>query len=222
MYIFHRNHQEFCSLLDILYQVVYNCNMSATQGRPKSFDENEALALAMRYFWEHGYENTSLDNLLPAMGIKKSSFYHTFKSKEELFSRCLVFYRKETRKKMLELKQQIGPKRVMLALTEMTLQELEETGKIKGCLIMNSGKECYKRYTDLSHQIGIEFNFMLEMLNGFVKEAQDKGEITSTKDASVIAGRYMSVLNGLIVGIQAGASQELINDITLSLRELLE
>ena len=196
--------------------------MRIIQGRPKSFDEEEVLAVAMYYFWEHGYENTSLDNFLPVMGIKKSSFYHTFKSKEELFSRCLDFYCKETEKKMLELKQQVGPKNTILALTNMTLQELKETGKVKGCLIMNSGKECYKRYTDLSNQIALEFNFMIEMLNGVVKEAQDKGEITSKKDANIIAGRYMGALNGMIVGIQAGASQELIDDLSDNLRELLE
>jgi TetR/AcrR family transcriptional regulator, transcriptional repressor for nem operon len=196
--------------------------MKTTSGRPKSFDEDKVLALAMHYFWEHGYENTSLDNLLTVMGIKKSSFYHTFKSKEGLFSRCLDFYRKETAKKMLELKQEIGPKNTMLALTDMTLRELKENGKVKGCLIMNSGQECYKKYTDLSNQIGFEFNFMVEMFNGFVKEAQDMGEIANKKDAKVIAGRYMSALNGMIVGIQAGASQELIDDLSDNLRELLE
>lgn len=205
-----------------MYQQVYNYTMKTTVGRPKSFDEDEVLALAMNYFWEHGYENSSLDELLITMGIKKSSFYHTFKSKEDLFSRCLDFYRKEMVKKMLELKQQVGPKNTILALTDMTLQELKETGKVKGCLIMNSGKECYKRYADLSNQIALEFNFMVEMLNGVVKEAQDKGEIRSKKDAKSIAGRYMSALNGMIVGIQAGASQELINDLSENLRELLE
>ena len=63
-----------------------------TYGRPKAFDEKEALTTTMHYFWEHGYDNTSLDNLLLAMGIKMSSFYETFKSKEVVFSRCLALY----------------------------------------------------------------------------------------------------------------------------------
>jgi len=41
-------------------------------------------------------------------------------------------------------------------MTETTIKELEETGNVKGCLLINSGKECYNRYTDLSHQIKIE------------------------------------------------------------------
>ena len=208
-----------------MYHLVYNTSMNnkiQTRGRPKAFDEKEALTAAMHYFWEHGYDNTSLDNLLVAMGIKKSSFYATFKSKAEVFSRCLALYRDETYRQLKALKEQIGPKATMLMLTEITIKELEDTGNVKGCLLINSGKECYNRYTDLSHQIKIEFNFVHGLFVEFVHEAQKLGEITSTKDAHVIAGRYMNTLNGLVVTIQAGATQELIDDLVVSLKEILE
>ena len=85
--------------------------MLKTRGRPKAFNEDEALQLAMNYFWEHGYDNTSLDNLLTAMGIKKSSFYHTFKSKEELFSRCLELYHRDIANQLITLKIKLVLKR---------------------------------------------------------------------------------------------------------------
>jgi len=193
-----------------------------TRGRPKAFDEQEALTAAMHYFWEHGYDNTSLDNLLLAMGIKKSSFYATFKSKEAVFSRCLALYREDAYTQLKALKNEVGPKETLLMLTNMTIKELEETGKVKGCLLINSGKECYNRYADLSHQIKIEFNFVQDLFVEFVKEAQELGEIASNKPAHVISGRYMNSLNGLIVTIQAGASQELMDDLVESLKEILE
>jgi AcrR family transcriptional regulator len=196
--------------------------MHKTRGRPKAFDENEALASAMNYFWIHGYTNASLDNLLIAMGIKKSSFYHTFGSKEKLFSRCLGLYRKEMLSQLKMLKQDIGPKETLLMLTHMTIKELRETGNVKGCLLINSGQECYNKYNDLSHQIKIEFNFMQELFESFIKEAQATQEIKSNKEAKILSGRYMNGLNGLIVTIQAGASDELIDDIVESLKEILE
>ena len=196
--------------------------MHKTRGRPKAFDEGEVLAAAMNYFWEHGYSNASLDNLLIAMGIKKSSFYHTFRSKEELFSRTLELYRKETLIYLNALKKDIGPKATLLMLTELTIKELRDTGNVKGCLLVNSGQECYNKYENLSHQIKMEFNFMQEVFVTFTKEAQALGEIKSTKEPKVIAGRYMNSLNGLIVTIQAGASDALIDDIVESLKEILE
>ena len=192
------------------------------RGRPKAFDEQEALTAAMHYFWEHGYDNTSLDNLLLAMGIKKSSFYATFKSKEEVFSRCLALYREDSYRQLKELRDQVGPKEALLMLTNVTIKELEETGKVKGCLLINSGKECYNKYTELSHQINIEFNYVQDLFVTFVQEAQELGEISSKKDAQVISGRYMNTLNGLVVTIQAGATQALIDDLVESLKEILE
>lgn len=196
--------------------------MRTTVGRPKSFDEDEVLVLAMNYFWEHGYENSSLDDLLVTMGIKKSSFYHAFKNKEDLFSRCLALYGKTLLNYFETLKNEVGPKAALLALSEGMINELKETGKIRGCLLMNSGKECYNRHTALSHQIGVGLHFLLEACEQFVKEAQVQGEISKEKEAKIIAGRYINAFNGMIVTIQAGASQELIDDLRENLRELLE
>jgi len=191
-------------------------------GRPKSFDEKETLLLAMNYFWEHGYNDSSLENLLKAMNIKKSSFYSTFKSKEELFSKCLDLYRHITLNQLQELEKEIGPKKTMLMLATMSINELKESGKVKGCLIVNSGQECYNKYANLSQQISVEFNFFMELFESFVDKAQHLGEITSKKDAKIIAGRYLNTLNGLIVTIQAGIPEELINDIIESSKEILQ
>jgi TetR/AcrR family transcriptional repressor of nem operon len=196
--------------------------MHKRRGRPKAFDENEALASAMNYFWENGYSNASLDNLLITMGIKKSSFYHTFGSKEKLFSRCLGLYRKEMLSQLKMLKKDIGPKETLLMLTHMSIKELRETGNVKGCLLVNSGQECYNKYNDLSHQIKMEFKFMQELFESFIKEAQVIQEIKSKREAKTLSGRYINGLNGLIVTIQAGASDELIEDIVQSLKEILE
>ena len=191
-------------------------------GRPKTFDREEVIKLAMHHFWEHGYDNSSLDDLLSVMGIKKSSFYHTFKNKEELFSSCLDMYRKEVLLHLKALKEKVGPKEAMLRLTADTIKELESTGKVKGCLIINSGKECYNKYADLKNQIALEFNFMQDIFVDFIKEAQELGEISKNKEAKIISGRYMNNLNGLVVTIQAGATKELIADIVKSLKEILE
>jgi len=133
-------------------------NKIETRGRPKTFDETKALTVAMNYFGEHGYHNTSLDNLLLTMGIKKSSFYATFKSKEEIFSRSLALYRDQNMQFLQTLKNDVEPPKAILTLTELTIQELQEKNTVRGCLLVNSGKECYNKYTNLSKQVKLEFN----------------------------------------------------------------
>ena len=47
----------------------------------------------MNVFWRQGYEASSLQDLISAMGLSKSSFYQSFESKQALFKRCIKFYR---------------------------------------------------------------------------------------------------------------------------------
>lgn len=61
-------------------------------GRPRTFDEADALQKAIAVFWEKGFEATSLDDLTSAMGLSRSSFYGAFGSKQELFLRALQHY----------------------------------------------------------------------------------------------------------------------------------
>jgi TetR/AcrR family transcriptional repressor of nem operon len=46
----------------------------------------------MEVFWKQGYENTSMNDLLDAMGIQRGSFYNTFGSKKETYLRALDRY----------------------------------------------------------------------------------------------------------------------------------
>ena len=59
---------------------------------PRTFDREEALETAMRLFWRHGFEGTSLNDLTQAMGIAPPSLYAAFGSKAELYREALDRY----------------------------------------------------------------------------------------------------------------------------------
>ena len=60
--------------------------------RKREFDENEALKKAMEIFWLHGYEKTSIEELVKCMGVHRKSIYDTFGNKYELFIKSLEYY----------------------------------------------------------------------------------------------------------------------------------
>ncbi|MBX3248601.1 MAG: TetR/AcrR family transcriptional regulator [Myxococcales bacterium] len=61
-------------------------------GRPRDFDLDAALDVAVELFWRQGYEATSVRALADAMGIRLGSFYAAFESKEACFRRALGRY----------------------------------------------------------------------------------------------------------------------------------
>ena len=63
-----------------------------SRGRPKVFDRDAALDKAMKLFWQHGYEATSLADRVEATGAKAPTLYAEFTNKEGLFRAVLDRY----------------------------------------------------------------------------------------------------------------------------------
>ena len=61
-------------------------------GRPRGFDQDEALERAMHVFWRKGFEGASLNDLTAAMGIQPASLYQAFGNKRALFEKALARY----------------------------------------------------------------------------------------------------------------------------------
>ncbi|MFI6108028.1 TetR/AcrR family transcriptional regulator [Streptomyces sp. NPDC051310] len=58
-------------------------------GRPRGFDEDQAVAQAAVVFARHGYEGTSVDDLVGRLGVHRGSLYKVFGSKRGLYLAAL-------------------------------------------------------------------------------------------------------------------------------------
>jgi len=60
--------------------------------RPREFETDTALEHAMQVFWEYGYKDASLPDLLEGVGLTRGSLYKAFKDKKNLFLLALDRY----------------------------------------------------------------------------------------------------------------------------------
>ena len=66
--------------------------ISGSRGRPRSFDLDQAIDIAMKLFHARGYDAVGVAELVAALGIKPPSFYAAFGSKAGLLERALERY----------------------------------------------------------------------------------------------------------------------------------
>ena len=60
--------------------------------RSKDFDPTNAVDDSLEVFWRHGYNGTSMEQLVAATRLSRSSIYSEFGSKRGLFDRALERY----------------------------------------------------------------------------------------------------------------------------------
>ena len=108
----------------------------------KSDPRERLLQTAERLFYAQGYRATGINQLLEEAGVAKASFYHHFKSKEEL----LIAFLRRVHETWLEQMRQIidgknsTEKRVRALFGAM--RELAESPAFRGCPFMNTKGEC--------------------------------------------------------------------------------
>jgi TetR/AcrR family transcriptional regulator, transcriptional repressor for nem operon len=63
--------------------------------RAKEFDEEEVVVKVMKLFWQRGYANTSIKDIVNETQVQPGSLYAFFGNKEELFRKALKRYTRE-------------------------------------------------------------------------------------------------------------------------------
>lgn len=61
-------------------------------GRPREFEPEHVEDVAMKLFWEHGFDGVSISDVAAGAGVNRRSIYAEFGSKEGLFERATGRY----------------------------------------------------------------------------------------------------------------------------------
>ena len=189
--------------------------------RSKAFNEEEVLDKAVAVFWAKGYEATSMQDLVEAMGIQRGSLYATFGSKQQLFLQSLERYGKVVVKQFLDI---LESKASAIESIELFFAQLVEhlltAGPLRSCLVTNSAIERGLRDEATKQQVLHLLN-ALEM--GFYKtleRAQKNGEISTELDLNKLANFLTSNMQGLLVMGKVCSERSVlegINQVTLSI-----
>src|ERR1700728_3392969 len=165
--------------------------------RSKEFDPERALNKAMHLFWRRGYENTSLAELLRAMGIAKQSLYDTFGDKRALYLKAMAYYRDQTNGAMQQMFDQIpsikdGFAKLLYGLAAETREQHE-----RGCLLLSANlqrdaSDAVVRDFLRHNQAGVEAIFLQALAR-----AQKQEEVSPKDDPAALARFFVVTIQGM-------------------------
>lgn len=155
------------------------------------FDEQEKIEKAMNVFWEKGYNATSMQDLVDAMQINRSSLYNTIGDKHQLFIKCICNY---TDKAICEAKQKVAKETSALQALINTIRDKASwiVDCEKGCLGMKTIFEIAPEDAEVRKILSKTNALFTQFLAEIIQKAIDDKEMSDEEDAKLMA-EYISM-----------------------------
>lgn len=191
--------------------------------RPLEFDKTVALEKAMEVFWEKGFEAASLQDLIDAMDLSKSSFYQAFGSKHDLYATALNHY---VDLMSANMSRSLDNSDSGLEFIENTFMEIAETAPLKasqrGCFLMNTATEFAQKNEEISLLTNNGLKKFESVFARAIKKSQVAGEISLSKNAETLADYLICNMSGIKSMVKAGIKpatlRPIVNTIVNSLK----
>lgn len=177
------------------------------RGRPKTFDRDAALDKALTLFWTHGYEGTSLSDLVAATGAKAPTLYAEFENKEGLFRAAMERYiERFSAERNAALQDE--SKSVAEAIEgwfRATAACFTNCDTPAGCFFICTSTALSSSSSEIAHMLRQQHDAQQQTLLDFLTARQQRGDIPAQVDILSLARYLACMLQGMSVRAREGA-----------------
>ncbi|PIQ43190.1 MAG: TetR family transcriptional regulator [Gammaproteobacteria bacterium CG11_big_fil_rev_8_21_14_0_20_46_22] len=182
---------------------------------------NEILDKTMHVFWERGYFNTSVDDIIAATGFNKAAIYKYFGGKHELFIAMLKRYR------------EVVTPRLTAALTETHLGlhaienffsqflSLNKSDTPCGCFLIATASELPSHDQAVSQFIQQFTQALTTLLLSCLREAKKSHQIKADNDIKATADFLVVNIFGLMTLHRCGVTTQTLKHHITTLKQYL-
>ncbi|MEW2434035.1 TetR/AcrR family transcriptional regulator [Streptomyces caniferus] len=180
-----------------------------TRGRPRAFDRDRAILDAARLFWRRGYSGTSTRDLTAALGLSTSSLYAAFGSKAGLFEEAVRTYAERYREIYRQAVAEKGLRTVIDRLFIDSVDGFTRPSDVHpGCLLSSAAMTDSTSTLDTSAHYAELQGWNERALLARIERAIQDGELVAGTDAAALTGLVQSVVHGMSVQANLGATRE--------------
>jgi len=186
-----------------------------SNGRPLQYDPDTALDAAMHLFWSQGYEATSMQDLLKAMGLSKSSLYQGFGDKKALFMRCIERYRSHMSEVLAGLLHKAVSGRAFIErlLLNAAAEARQPDHLRRGCLLMNTATEFAQKDPQVAEHVTAGLEGLWTVLRAAIVRGQQEGGISPEQNPDLLASYFVCSIGGIKTVVKGGMPEQRVKEI---------
>jgi AcrR family transcriptional regulator len=144
------------------------------------------IEVSWRLFYEKGYDNTTVDEIIQECGISKGGFYHHFPAKDDLLSSLPDMFDAQYERALKEMPEGMGSYEELIYLSRCLFRYIEEKIPVEILSLVYSTQVIKKGQKFLLNQN----RFYFKTLSGILKEGQKNGEIIDDKSLAELTKFY--------------------------------
>jgi AcrR family transcriptional regulator len=176
--------------------------------RPKSFDVDEVVELALQVFLAKGYDGASISELTAAMGINPPSLYATFGDKRGLFDRVMDRYAGRRSPLLQDALAAPSAEEVINRLLHSYADGLTDPSWPPGCLYVQAALSCSDSAQPVRDELIVRRLAIEPVLEERFERAQREGDLAASVDAADLARYCATLLQGMAIQAASGTSRE--------------
>lgn len=178
-----------------------------SRGRPRKFEKEIVLKIALDLFRQKGFDNTSLEDLTLALKINKPSLYAAFGNKEELFQEVLEAYISGPTAYFYEVLNEHSSKEMVRKLLTKSIELLFYNETPYGCLVVMSTASEQLQKTGIQQKLVNALKVHQQKLVEFLEHAKKEGQLKKDSDPIRLALYVVTLHKGLSLQAINGSSK---------------
>ncbi|NVD45913.1 TetR/AcrR family transcriptional regulator [Qipengyuania atrilutea] len=176
-------------------------------GRPLSFDRDAVLEKAMLAFWRHGYETTSISDLIRKMGISAPSLYAAFGDKKNLFLEAVGLYAGDTNAVRQNIEAAPSSYDAARSVLANSVETFTGADTPPGCLLASSTATGSAASEDVRGAVAAYRRELRDSLQARIERDIGEGCVPADVDPVALANLVVALLQGLSVMARDGADR---------------
>ncbi|WP_136481075.1 TetR/AcrR family transcriptional regulator [Cognatitamlana onchidii] len=177
----------------------------------ETFNRDLVIEQVTNVFHDKGFNATSMQDIVDATGLNRSSIYNSFENKHNLFLECLKTYKSRSNNHLSDKLSTASNSLDAIALIfDVYIEEIIKNVHDKGCLIVNCASEMANHDVSITDFLFKNQSDMLTFLENLVSKGQKEQLINTNKSSKEYALYLYSSIQGFrMTGILISDKPEL-------------